>query len=225
MATPTLHQGNSLTEEQLSNNYELFIAYLNEKFSEDRLEKLLKLYSEDNYGMRATLAPASSFLHFHNAHIGGYLQHVIGVDRASAGAAKLFSMMGGEIDFTEEERCMAALSHDLGKLGTANAEYYIPQTDEWAIKKRAQSFVKNPDMQHWDVTDLALFILQEYDIKLTWKETLAIKLSDGVFAEKNKAYYINNSNDGRIRTNLPNIIHWGDWIACRAENSVWQQDQ
>ena len=225
MATVTLQRGNSLTEEQLRTNYELFIAYLTEKFSGDRLEKLLKLYSEDTYGMRATLAPASSFLHFHNAHPGGYLQHIMGVDRASAGVSKLFSVMGGEIDFTEEERCMAALSHDLGKLGMANGEYYIQQTDEWALKNRAQAFVKNPKMQHWDVTDLSLFILQEYEIKLTWKETLAIKLSDGIFSEKNKPYYINSSDDSRLRTSLPYIIHWGDWITATEENSIWHQQQ
>lgn len=222
---PTLHQGSELTEVQISENYELFISYLKEKFSGDRLEKLLKLYSEDYYGIRAATAPASGFLHFHNAHVGGYLQHVMNVDKATAGTAQLFRTMGGDIDFTEEERCMAALSHDLGKLGGHDGEYYTAQTEEWAIKKRKQVFTVNPKIQVWDVTDLALFILQENDIKLTWKETLAIKLSDGVFADKNKAYYINNSNDGRIRTSLPNVIHWGDWIACRAENSVWQQQQ
>jgi hypothetical protein len=223
MARPTLHQGNELTDQQIDANYEFFMEYLKEKFSGDRLEKLLKLYAEDNYGLRASLAPASTFQHFHNAHIGGYLQHVMNVDKASAGAAKLFEAMGGEIDFTEEERCMAALSHDLGKLGPKEGEYYLPQTEEWAIKKRGQMFMMNPKIQHWDVTDLALFILQEYGINLTWKETMAIKLSDGVFADKNKPYYINNSDDGRIRTSLPNVIHWGDWIACRAENSVWHQ--
>ena len=120
---------------------------------------------------------------------------------------------------------MAALSHDLGKLGPKEGEYYLPQTEEWAIKKRGQMFMMNPEVQAWDVTDLALFILQEHGITLTWKETLAIKLSDGMFPAKNESYYVNNSDAGRIRTNLPNVIHWGDWIACRSENSVWHQNQ
>ena len=54
---------------------------------------------------------------------------------------------------------------------------------------------------------------------------MAIKLSDGMFPAKNESYYVNNSDAGRIRTNLPNIIHWGDWIACRSKNSVWHQNQ
>ena len=153
---------NALSEQWIHENYDLFIGYLKEKFTGERLEKLLKLYAEDNYGLRASVAPASTFKHFHNAHVGGYLQHVMNVDKASAGAAKLFEAMGGEIDFTEEERCMAALSHDLGKLGPKEGEYYLPQTEEWAIKKRGQMFMMNPKIQMWDVTDLALFILQEY---------------------------------------------------------------
>lgn len=222
---PQLHGGGELTEVQVSENFDAFMAYISEKFTGDRLAKLLTLYAPDNYGTRAAVAPASSRLHYHSAHVGGYIQHIMNVEKATIGATKLFSMMGGEIDYTDEERCMVAMSHDLGKLGLDEGEYYLPQTEEWALKKYNATFEVNPAIQRWDVTDAALFILQKNGIALTWKETLAIKLSDGMFAEKNKSYFVNNAHEGRIRTNLPYVIHWGDWISARSETSAWEQLQ
>jgi len=219
----TLNTNHDLSETQINENYEYFIALLKEKFTGERLEKLLVMYSEDQLGMQLGVAPASGKADFHYAFPGGYLLHVLNVEKASRGTQKLFEALGGTIDYTEEERLFAALHHDLGKLGdTEFGPYYLPATDEWRMKKLGEIYSFNKKSPPWDVTDRALFTLQNYGITATWKETLAIKLSDGVFAEKNGPYY--RSFDG-LKTSLCNVIHWGDWMACRAEKSQWENEQ
>jgi hypothetical protein len=210
----------NLTEAQLNENYEYFIEFLKEKFTGDRLEKLLKLYSEDHLGIQLCTAPASPRSDFHCGFPGGYLIHVMNVEKASRGADKLFAAMGGTIDYTEEERLFAALHHDLGKLGDLDfGPYYVPQTDEWRQKKLGEVYTINKEAPPWDVTDRALYILQKYGITMTWKENIAIMLSDGVFKDKNKSYYNSMTS---LRTSLINVIHWADWISCRAEKSQFE---
>jgi hypothetical protein len=219
----TLHLGSTLTETQVNENYERFIEFLKESFIGDRLEKLLKLYAEDNYGLRAATAPASGKLHFHYAHTGGYLQHIANVEKATRGTTKLYEMMGGTVDFTEEERIFCALHHDLGKLGNENGEYYVPNTDQWSITKRLETFKHNPKTQFWRVTDNALYVLQQHQIILTWKETLGIKLADGPYDDENLFYLKGFNPDQALRTNLPYVIHMGDFLSSRVEYDQWKK--
>ena len=210
-----------LTDVQLDGNYEYFIELIKEKFTGERLEKLLHMYGEDQLGIALCMSPASGKPAFHNAFPGGYIIHVLNVEKASRGVEKVFAAMGGTIDYTDEERLFAALHHDLGKLGdTEFGPYYGPQTDEWRAKKLGEVYSINKSSPPWDVTDRALYLLQHYGIRVSWKETLAIKLSDGVFAEKNGPYF--ESHDG-LKTNLCNIIHWADWMACRVEKNQWEK--
>lgn len=221
----TLQYGTQLTEEQVQENYDYFLEFLKEKFSGERLEKLLVMYSEDNLGLQLAIAPASGKKHFHYAHTGGYIQHIFNVEKGSRGAAKLFEALGGEIDWTEEERIFAALHHDLGKLGDETGPYYIPNTEQWSIEKRGELFKHNPKNQFWNVTDRALYNLQRFGIVCTWKETLAIKLSDGLYDENNATYLKTFNPDQVLRTNLPYIIHTGDFLACHAEYDQWKREQ
>ncbi len=220
--TKTLTSGYvpNLTDTQINENYEYFLELIREKFTGERQEKLLAMYAEEQLGLQLAMAPASGKAEFHYAFPGGYLLHVLNVEKASRGVEKVFVAMGGTIDYTDEERVFAALHHDLGKLGdTEFGGYYTPQTDEWRLKKLGEIYGHNKVSPPWDVTDRALFTLQNYGIKVTWKETLAIKLSDGMFPDKNGPYY--RSHDG-LKTNLCNIIHWADWMSCRAEKSQWE---
>ncbi len=218
----TLHQGPDMTESQLNENYDYFMDFVKEKFTGDRREKLLNLYSESRYGLQLCTAPASGKSNFHCAFPGGYIIHIMNVEKATRGIQKVFEAMGGTIDYTEEERIFSALHHDLGKLGDEEfGAYYLVQTDDWRLKKLDEVYKLNNNSPPWNVTDRTLYILQKDGIAMTWKETLATKLSDGVFAEKNMPYF--KAPEG-FKTTLPYIIHWGDWIACRAEKCVWETE-
>lgn len=213
------------TELELQQNYESFISLLKSNFSGERLEKLLHMYSENEYGIRLITAPASGKEHFHNAYVGGYLDHINNVYKACIGSKKLLQVMGANIDFTDEELAFSAIHHDLGKLGDLEqGEYYLPQESEWHRKNKGEFYKSNPDLQYMSVTDRALYILQKYQITCNWKETLAIKLSDGLYDESNKPYLNNYNPDYSLKTNLPIVVHQGDYIACRAENDRWKNE-
>jgi hypothetical protein len=206
------------TETQLNEKYESFIETLEKYFSGERLKKLKHLYSEDEYGIRLITAPASAKAHFHNAYVGGYMDHIMNVLTTSFGVKKLYEIRGGTIDFTDEELAFACIHHDLGKLGDKQqGEYYLTQNSEWHIKNKGELFKFNSELQYMDVTDRALYILQQYQIVCSWKETLAIKLSDGLYHEPNASYLKSYNPDHELKTNLPRIVHIGDYIACRCE--------
>ena len=213
------------TEKDIQESYDIFIALLEKTFSGERLDRLKELYHEDTYGTRLVLAPASAKVHFHNAYVGGYIDHIMNVYKASIGTKKLWSTMGAIIDFTDEEMIFSALHHDLGKLGDLNmGEYYLPQESEWHRKNKGEMYKFNSDLQFMNVTDRALFILQEFGIKCSWKETLAIKLSDGLYDEASDAYLRTYHPDNELKTNLPRIIHAADLVACRSEYDSWKRE-
>lgn len=75
-----------------------------------------------------------------------------------------------------------------------------------------------------DVTNRALFLLQQAGIKVSENEFLAIYNSDGMFDEKNHYYLKNWDEEKKPRTFLLEILHWGDAMACKAEYSGWKYD-
>jgi len=213
----------SYTEKELFANYEKFLKQLEKIFSGERLEKLKHLYSENEYGYRAIMAPASAKEHFHNAYVGGYLDHIMNVLTTSFGVKKLYEARGGTIDFTDEELAFSAIHHDLGKLGDKEqGEYYQIQESDWHRKNRGEIFKFNSNLQYMDVVDRALFILQQYQIPCTWKETLAIKLSDGLYHDANSSYLKSYNPDQELKTNLPRLLHVADYISCRCEYDMWK---
>ena len=222
-----MNYSRNLTENQINDNYNEFIEFIKVSFkdNEERLQKLLHMYSEDELGLRAAIAPASANLNFHLCHTGGYIQHIMNVVNASKYYGILYQKMGGTIDYTDEERIFAALHHDLGKLGDHEGRpYYLDQDDQWAQKKKNEMYKFNPDIQWMDVTDRALFLLQYYDIKMTWKETLGIKLADGIYNEASKKYYIVYNPDNSLKTSLPYVIHGGDFLSCNTERDMYKRD-
>lgn len=213
------------TDAELNEKYDKFIALLERTFSGERLEKLKELYSQDKYGTRLVTAPASGKEHYHCAYVGGYVDHIINVYKASFGTKKLWEAMGATIDFTDEELAFSALHHDLGKLGDLEqGEYYLPQNNDWYKQNRGEVFKFNEDLQYMDVTDRALYILQLHKIPCTWKETLAIKLSDGLYHESAEPYLKARFPHHELKTNLPRIIHVADYTACRGEYDSWKRE-
>lgn len=222
-----MNYSRNLSEADIQSNYNEFIEFITTSFKHngERLEKLLHMYSENELGLRAAIAPASANLNFHLAHVGGYIQHIMNVVNNSKYYGMLYQKAGGTIDYTEEERIFAALHHDLGKLGDHEGNpYYLPQDDDWAKKKKNEVFKHNPKLQWMDVTDRALFLLQHYKIETTWKETLGIKLADGIYNESSKKYYIVYNPDNSLKTSLPYVIHGADFLSCNTERDIYKRE-
>tara|TARA_A100001037_G_C15147063_1_gene636807 strand:- start:2309 stop:2977 length:669 start_codon:yes stop_codon:yes gene_type:complete len=207
------------TETQLEENYSNFIQYISDTYTGERREKLLHMYGTDAgcLGLRALVAPASGKVHYHNAYVGGYIDHVMNVCRSCQGMALLFTKMGGKVDFTEEELMFAALNHDLGKLGDLEGDYYLPEESDWHRKNQGSMFKINPDIQNMTVPDRAIFLLQHFGISITQKEYLGIKLADGMYDEASAHYLKSYRLGGELKTLLPKILHWADHMATTVE--------
>jgi hypothetical protein len=214
-------ESHELSESDIQANYEEFIAFVKKAFTGDRQEKLLQMYSEGALGVSAAISPASMNEHWHLAHPGGYLQHIMHVIKLSFSQMKVFEDAGCTIDWTVEEMIFAAMHHDLGKLGDPQfGDYYDPNVEDWR-RKRGEKYKMNGNLPYMEVTDRAVYLLQKYGVEMTWKEYLGIKLADGIYNEASKKYLIQFNPELFLKTNLPRVIHLADYTACVAERSAW----
>lgn len=203
---------NAQTEETIQENYNKFIAYVEQDSRAEQLKEFYKLFSDE-----LVSAPASGKTYFHNAFPGGYLDHILRVTETALKIASLYKGMEGDINFTKQELIFAALHHDLGKLGNPEeGPYYVDQDSDWH-RKRGELYKQNEQLQYMKAPERGLFLLQKHGISVTQNEWLAIKLSDGIYDEGNKSYLINYAPYA-MKTNLPYIIHWADHISSRVEN-------
>ena len=134
-----------LTPEQIQHNWSNLRQLIDVNFSGERLEKLNTMY--DYFEERMMFAPASGKEHFHNAHVGGYVEHVLHVVDSALKITNLWQASGATINFTTEEVIFAAMHHDLGKVGYLDNDHYIPNDSDWHIKNQGKYYVNNPDLQ------------------------------------------------------------------------------
>ena len=212
-----------LTPKQIQYNWEQLRSLINNTFEGERLEKLNKMY--DHFEDRMCVAPASGTEHFHNAHVGGYVEHVLHVVDLALKFTNVWEADGATIDFTVEEIIFAALHHDLGKVGDLEEDYYIPQESEWHRKNRGEIFTHNPKLNYMTVTDRAIFLLNHFGLDMSQKEYIGIRLTDGLYEEANKKYYITYTPGNTLKTNIAYILHQADMAASHIEHDEWKQSQ
>jgi len=132
--------------------------------------------------------------------------------------------MGSDCDgYTMEELIFVALNHDIGKMGFPGEgnETYIPNDSEWHRKNMGRMYKVNPNNQFTLVNDLSIWLLQHYGIEITWNEMLGIKLTDGLYDEHNKPYFMSRTADSKLKTNLGFVMHQADCMAARIEYEMW----
>ena len=210
-----------LTAEQLQQNYDKLIQLVNDTFDGDKRDNLLKMY--EHFKDRMMFAPASAKDAFHNAMPGGYVEHVLHIVSHSLEIKQLWEKNGADINFTDEELVFAALHHDLGKVGDLEHDYYIPQDSDWHRKNRDEIYKHNPSLQYMKVPDRALWLLQHYGVKVTDKEYIGIKLTDGMYDEANKSYLMSYNPDFGLRSNMPHILHQADMMSTYIESDEWKR--
>lgn len=211
------------TAEQLQENYNKFLGFIDNYIAEPRRTELKKLY--EDHAERIMMMPAASVDHHHNCFIGGYVDHVIRVVECALQIKELWKGMGATINYTDEELVFAAINHDLGKIGTEEAEQYIPNDSEWHRKNLGKLYKYNPENDFMTVPDRSLFLLQARGIKVSMNEFFGIKLHDGLYEDANKAYYVSNTKESKLRTNLPIVLHHADHMASRIEYEKWFSNQ
>lgn len=205
----------NFTAEQLLENFNDFISKIKDNIESPRAEQLIKLHTD--HQERIMLMPASGNINYHNCFVGGYVDHIIRVMDCADKVCQVWKDLGARIDFTKEELMFAALCHDLGKIGTEEAEQYIHNPSDWHRKNLGKLYTNNPVNSFMTVPDRSLKLLADRGIAVSENEWFGIKLHDGLYEEANKPYYINFNPESALRTNLPYILHQADLMASRIE--------
>ena len=211
-----------LSAEQIVKNWADLLEIINKNFKGERKEKLLAMYTD--LEQRMCMQPASSIDHYHNAFEGGYVDHVLRVIKCAHEVHALWTKMGADMSgYTYEELIFTALNHDIGKMGFPGEgnETYIPNDSEWHRKNMGRMYKVNPNNQFTLVNDLSIWLLQHYGIEITWNEMLGIKLTDGLYDEHNKPYFMSRTADSKLKTNLGFVMHQADCMAARIEYEMW----
>lgn len=208
----------NFTVEELQSNFDKLISYIEEHFEGTRKEQLVKLYMD--HEERLMLMPASGNINYHNCFPGGYVDHVIRVIDMAIAVNTMWESYGANMNHTVEELVFAALNHDLGKIGTEEAEQYIPNPSEWHRKNQGKIYSNNPVNSFMTVPDRSLKLLADRGIAISENEWFGIKLHDGMYEEANKPYYVNYNPESSLRTNLPYILHQADMMASKVEKNL-----
>jgi hypothetical protein len=204
-----------LNEQQLLDNWNIFLDFIKSEIKGERGAKLLQFY--EKYDERFILLPASHKPQYHNCFPGGYVEHVNRVINASLDIFEIWTKYGVKPVFTREEVVFSALNHDLGKFGTLEHEAVLPNPSEWHVKNRGEIYTFNTQMDYMTVPDRGLWLLSQISVEVSKNEYLAIKLHDGLYDDANKPYLMSWSPETKLRTSLPFIIHQADLMAARIE--------
>jgi len=212
-----------LSAEVIQSNYKKFMSLC--KLFKGRTEQLEQMY-DGLTEERVLFAPGSSYNYFHNAIVGGYVDHVLRVIDFAKKEYDHFKALGLYTDnFTVEELLFAAMHHDLGKLGYPGQgkEHYVPCKSDWHIKNQGKIYEKNENIPNMPIQDTSLFLLQTYGIPLTFNEYFAIKTHDGLYDDTNKPFLVSWNISGKQRSNISNILHNADMAAARYEFEQWNE--
>ena len=75
-----------------------------------------------------------------------------------------------------------------------------------------------------NLNDRTMYNLQYFGVKYTEEEMIGMRLTDGLYDENNKEYYIKYNNDDRLATSIPFIMHTADQMAAIYENKRWEAE-
>ena len=212
-----------LSIKQIEHNWKKLRDTIENTFDGDRLINLNKMY--DYFEDRMCMAPASGKEHYHYAHVGGYVEHVLHIIDYAQQIKGTWENNGATINFTDEELIFAAMHHDLGKVGDLEEDYYIPQDSDWHRKNQGSIFKHNPKIEYMTVTDRALWLLQHFGVSMTQNEFIGLRLTDGMYEEANKSYYVSYIPERQLRSNIAYILHQADMLATHVEYDEWKRGE
>jgi hypothetical protein len=208
-----------LTDEQITGNWQKLLDIVESNFTGERKQAILAMY--DFFQDRMLIAPASGLKHYHNCFEGGYIDHVIRVVECAQKLDSAWNSMGAQEEaYTQEELVFSALHHDLGKIGDREYPYYVPNPSEWHRKNQGKIYDFCSELQHMSVPDRALFLLQEFGVKYSANEAIAIRCSDGLYDVASEAYFKTYNPQKELRNHLPILLHHADHMASRIEHDM-----
>ena len=170
--------------EAIVNAWTSVIASIEDPDLRGKIEK----FTED-FAPRLFACPASPSVDYaaaHNCMPTGLVEHSLRVFRIFKESVdknmKLF-----EHPVNNDDIVIAALFHDMGKLGDPWHSYYENQDSDWHAEL-GMFYKLNSDIEYMRVPHRSLFLLQHYGVKLPLHVYKTILLHDGPHDETNKPY-------------------------------------
>ena len=209
----------TMTPDQIQSNWDELMDVVNNKFTGERKDNLLKLYN--HFEQRMMFAPASGVTYYHSAFPGGYVCHVLNITRFALKLKDMYDDIGMHTsEYSEEDVIFCTLHHDLGKIGNMEYDYYIPNESEWHRINQGKLYAYNDKIHHMTVTDRSIWLLNQFNIKMSELEYLSLRLADGMYEDANKGYLMGYGEGKNLKSNLPYLIHEADMLATR-----WEKEQ
>ena len=202
----------------IDDNKKKLSKIVDDYFDGEQHKNIMLLF--DHFNDRMGNAPASGRPNYHNCFRGGWLDHTLRVIETSLQMKNQFIKLGVRVENSDSEVVLAAMFHDLGKLGDLNESYYLTQTDEWRRNKLNEWYTYNDKLEPMSVTDRSLWLLQHFNINISPEVWKAIKMSDGLFDKGNEDLYRKSTDSRNI---LHYIVHFGDWTATISEKQLYLQ--
>jgi hypothetical protein len=195
----------SLTPEQIEENWKKYYG-LCQKTLGDRSAAATAML--DALEDRLAVCPASGKVEFHNAFLGGLVEHSL---RVLSNAFTLVKAFGWDVP--KDSLVIGALFHDLGKVGDDKDDYYVAQDSDWHREKLGEMYKHNKEIRYMTVPDRGVWLCQHYGLRLTHDEYLAIKLNDGWVLQENKQYCLKEPK-------LAHVVMTADYIATMQEKGL-----
>ena len=209
-----------INQEQMDNNWNELMSIIDEHFEGEQKENILKLHND--FEPEYKTAPASGRPNYHNCFKGGYLDHILHVIKNSLMIKKQYDSNGVKVIHSDSDVVLAAMFHDLGKLGDGTQPYYKYQTDDWRRKKLKEYYTHNKDLDYMTVHDRALWLLSKYHIDVNPHVYKAIICADGLFDPAAETYFKSYVDTRHV---LGSIVHFGDWLSTICEKQTWLQGE
>lgn len=158
-------------------------------------------------------SPASTRFHLNIER--GLLLHSVGVTYNALDIRTLLAP-----DIPDESIVIAALFHDLGKVGYPGKPHYLPNGNRWEVEKRNMTYRTNPDAMTMNLAVRSLYLIGNR-IDLTEDEAQAIVSHDGIYPVSGG---VNNLDYFHKECRLQMIVHFADkWTAAVDEEGRGQE--
>ena len=146
-----------MNRKQIESNWNELMTIIDEYFEGEQRENILKLH--ESFETQYKTAPASGRENFHNCFIGGYLDHVLHVIKNSLRIKELYVKNGVKVIHSDSDVVLAAMFHDLGKLGDGEQPYYINQDSDWHRNKLKEHYVHNDKLEYMSIPDIKVLYM------------------------------------------------------------------
>jgi hypothetical protein len=167
----------TISIDEIENNWNVFEKLCN-KAVKSGMDGLL-----ESLGERLSTCPASARLDQYSAYLGGLVQHSLDVTSTMRKINE-----SHDLGLKMNSILRVGLLHDIGKVGSIEKDYFIPQDSDWHREKLGQVFKFNDDLNRMSTSHRSLCLLQEFGITLSSDEWISIQLASGSHFEENRFY-------------------------------------